>query len=121
MTRVAVAVGSVLLICASACGSPEPAKSETPPAMQAQPSAEHPARYDLNGKVVAIDKAAKKLTVDHGDIPGFMGAMTMPYSVKDEHALDNLTVGDQISAKVVSTGSEFWLENITGRPAAPAK
>jgi protein SCO1/2 len=89
--------------------------------MQAQPTEANPARYDLNGKVVAVDKSAKRLTVDHGDIPGFMGAMTMPYAVKDEHLLDNLKAGDQISAKVVSTGSEFWLENIAVKPGAPGK
>jgi Cu/Ag efflux protein CusF len=116
------------LLCATACSS-EPAKSETPPAsqsasppaMQAQPSASQPVRYNLEGKVVAIDKPAKKLTVDGGDIPGFMSAMTMPYAVKDEHLLDNLKPGDPITASIVSTGSEFWLENIVVKPGAPAK
>jgi Cu/Ag efflux protein CusF len=116
------------LLCAAACSS-EPAKTETPPASQtatppaaqAQPSASQPTRYNLDVKVVAIDKSAKQLTVDGKDIPGFMSAMTMPYAVKDLHLLDNLKPGDQISASVVSTGSEFWLENIVVKPGAPAK
>jgi len=123
----AAGIAAGLLAFLTACGSSEPAKSESPstsssaPAAQSQPSESNPARYDLNGKVVAIDKSAKRLTVDHGDIPGFMSAMTMPYAVKDEHLLDNLKPGDQISAKLVSTGSEFWLENIVIKPGAPAK
>ena len=36
---------------------------------------------------MAIDKVNKKLTVDHEAIPGFMGAMTMAYPVKDEQLL----------------------------------
>ena len=75
-----------------------------------------PVRYDLRGKVVSVDKANKSLTVDHEVIPGFMGAMTMPYAVKDEHLLDNLKPGEQVTAKVVATTNEYWLEDI-----APAR
>ena len=32
--------------------------------------------------------------------------------VKDKHLLDNLSPGDQVTAKVVSGGGQFWLENI---------
>lgn len=65
-----------------------------------------------NYSVVAVDKAQKQVTVDHGDIPGFMGAMTMPYPVKDAHSLDSLASGDQITADVMADGSKVWLENI---------
>jgi Cu/Ag efflux protein CusF len=41
-----------------------------------------------------------------------MGAMTMAYPVKDEQLLDNLSQGELVTAKVVSTGSEYWLEDI---------
>ena len=72
--------------------------------------------------MVAVDKAGKRVTVDAGDIPGFMSAMTMPYAVKDEHLLDKLSAGDQITAKVVSSGGDIWLENIAAvKPDAPAK
>jgi protein SCO1 len=96
-----IAVSSICL--ASGCG--KPATREAAPSSQS-------ARYDLKGKVVSIDKSAKQLTVDHGDIPGFMGAMTMPYPVKDERALTSLSPGDQITAKVVSANGSYWLEEI---------
>jgi len=69
----------------------------------------------------------KKVVVDAQDIPGFMGAMTMPYPVKDAGLLDKLAAGDQITAQVVQSGNEFWLENIvvvqkgTGAQASPSK
>jgi Cu/Ag efflux protein CusF len=94
-----------------ACSSP-PQQSDAPASPPAQSQQTEPQRYDLKGKVVSIDKAGKKLTVDHEAIPGFMGAMTMAYPVKDEHLLDNLSPGDQVTAKVVSTSGAFWLDNI---------
>lgn len=85
-----------------------------------QPSSSSPARYQLKGKIVSIDKASKQLTVDHEAIPGFMGAMTMPYPVKDERALGNLSAGDQINAKVVSSNGSYWLEEIAvTKPSSP--
>ena len=58
-------------------------------------------RYHLQGTVVQIDKAQQHLVIDHGDIPGFMAAMTMPYPVADAKTLDMVSVGDQVTADVV--------------------
>jgi Cu/Ag efflux protein CusF len=105
-----------------ACSSP-PSQSNAQPQAQAQaqpqaappeapPVQEQQKQYDLKGKVVKVDKAEKSVAVAGEDIPGFMGAMTMSYPVKDEQLLAKLSPGDQITAKIVATGSEFWLENI---------
>jgi protein SCO1/2 len=95
-----------LCLFSAACGSqPQPA----PAATASQPAA---ARYDLKGKVVSIDAANNALTVDHEEIPGFMAAMTMPYPVKDAQALGTLSPGDEITAKVATDGTSYWLEEI---------
>jgi protein SCO1/2 len=80
-------------------------------------------RYHLTGKVVSVDKRAHMLIVDGQDIPGFMPAMTMPYQVKPESELDKLSPGDVITADVVVSGENAWLENIsvTGHPAQQPK
>jgi protein SCO1/2 len=93
------------------CSSP-PKQTDAQPPAAAQSSPTQARRYDLKGKVVSVDKSGSKLTVDHETIPGFMGAMTMAYPVKDEHLLDGLSPGDQVTAKVVASGGEFWLEEI---------
>jgi Cu/Ag efflux protein CusF len=111
LTMTALCLG--LVACSS---QPKPTEAQT----QTQSPQTQPQRYDLRGKVVSVDKSGKKLTVDHEAIPGFMGAMTMPYPVKDEHLLDNLSPGDQVTAKVVSGGGQFWLENIETTNAAPS-
>ena len=72
-------------------------------------------RYTLNGRVVSLDAAAKTLTVDQEAIPGFMGAMTMPYPVRDSQLLEHLSKGQAITATVVRTGDEYWLENVGPR------
>ena len=77
--------------------------------------------YPLTGRVVAIDKANKSLTVDGDEIPGFMSAMQMPYDVKDASLLDKLAVGDKIAADVVVKDDASWLEKIrVTQPSAPA-
>jgi len=90
------------------------------------PQTEQPKRFELKGKVVNVDKSQNILEVDHEAIPGFMGAMSMPYHVKDPHLLEDLAPGDEITAEVVVGGGAAWLENIfilkkgTGASASPA-
>jgi len=76
--------------------------------------------YQLTGRVVAIDKANKSLTVDGDEIPGFMAAMQMPYDVKDASLLDKLASGDKIAAEIIVKGDESWLENIKVMQRSPA-
>ncbi len=88
-------------------------------------------KYSLQGDVVAKDIASGEITVNHGDIPGFMAAMTMPYRVKDPAVIQELQPGDKIAAEVVvgKDPSDYWLEDVritdeSGRgkvkpPAAP--
>jgi protein SCO1/2 len=74
----------------------------------------HPKRYPLQGQVVLKDTATNQITVNHGDIPGFMSAMTMPYTVKDPAVLQAIEPGDKVSAEVVAgkDPTEYWLENV---------
>jgi protein SCO1 len=69
-------------------------------------------RYRLVGKVVSIDKDQASVMVDGKEIVGFMGAMTMPYPVRDAKALAALGPGDEITADVVVTDDGAYLENI---------
>lgn len=82
------------------CGSSQPAQESAP------------TRYSLTGRVVSIDKAKQQVDVDAADIPGFMSAMEMNYSVKNPSLLDPLSPEDQIKADVVVSSDDVWLENI---------
>jgi len=115
----AIVAGISLSVWLTGCGSPKPAQQVSQPTQQAS----H--RYSLNGRVVSIEKAKQQVVVDHGEITGFMMAMTMGYSVKNPSVLDSLSPEDQITADVVVNGDDVWLENIVvvkkaGQANAPA-
>jgi protein SCO1/2 len=90
-------------------------KSTPPPAQETQPK-----RYHLVGRVVSIDQQHATLNVDGQEIPGFMAAMTMPYSVRDAKSLSSLNPGDEITADVVVTSDGAYLENIVVTKKAAA-
>ena len=69
-------------------------------------------RFDLKGKVVAVEVDKHLVTVAHDEVKGFMPAMTMPFMLPDESALQFLTVGDEISATLVVDRAQSWLENV---------
>jgi Cu/Ag efflux protein CusF len=54
----------------------------------------------FRGKVEKVDEKGKILTVNGENVPGWMNAMTMNYSVDKEEVLKKVKVGDQITAKV---------------------
>jgi protein SCO1/2 len=71
-------------------------------------------RYPLQGEVVGKNAVTSEITVKHGDIPGFMPAMAMPYRVKDPAVVQELQPGDKIAAEVVigKDPSDYWLEDV---------
>ncbi len=83
-----------------------------PPAVKEKTATTQAKQYDLTGKVVAVDKAKKEVTIAHEEIQGYMPAMTMPFPLKDEWAFDVLAPGNKVGAKLVIDANSFWLENI---------
>jgi protein SCO1/2 len=76
-------------------------------------------RFHLHGKIVLVDLKNGFADVDHDAIPGFMGAMTMPYPVPDAKVLATLAVGDEITADVVVADSVPHLESVVIAKKAP--
>lgn len=90
-------------------------KSQTQKMQNASTGAKH---YALKGKVVAVDRAKKKATIAHDEIPGYMEAMTMDFPVREDWVWDDLTAGAEIRADLVVDKDGYWLEKI-GIVAAP--
>jgi len=67
-------------------------------------------RYPLKGKVIAVNKAERTATIKHEDIPGYMPGMTMPFKIKSEGDLQMLKAGDDVSATLVVTDIDSWIE-----------
>jgi protein SCO1/2 len=70
--------------------------------------------YPLEGTVVEVDLANRKITIDHREIPGFMPAMIMPFVVREEDAalLDIVSPGDEVTARLVVPDTRYWLEEL---------
>ena len=71
-------------------------------------------RYHLQGLVLATSAATGEITVQHGDIPGFMPAMTMAYKLKDPTEIQKLKPGNEISADVLvqSDNDDYLLDSV---------
>jgi Cu/Ag efflux protein CusF len=69
-------------------------------------------RYRLAGTVQSVDAGAARLLIQHGDIPGLMGAMTMSYDAGQHENLSKVAAGDEIESDVVVNDSGTYLENI---------
>lgn len=95
-----------LLFVFSACQ-----KTETPQNTSAELK-----RYTLKGKVIAVDKAKKKATIEHEEIKGYMPRMTMDFPIRADWIWDDLKPGAEISSAdlvVDETAKDpYWLENI---------
>ena len=61
-------------------------------------------RYPVLGVVLEVDRAAGRFVVSHQDIPGFMDAMTMPFTVHDPKQLDDIEAGAMVDFTLVVDG-----------------
>ena len=85
-------------------------------------------RYPLKGVVLAVDRANKKATIKHEEIPGYMEVMTMDFQIREDWVWDDLIKDAEIHAELVvdDANGEYWLEKIaivaassSGKPAPP--
>ena len=57
--------------------------------------------YKLRGTVVSTEPDKGEVTLDHGAIPGYMDAMTMPYKLKNPSIAGDLHPGDVLTASLL--------------------
>lgn len=93
--RLLVTVSTVILFLTIGCGPKRTANEK---------------RYPLKGKVIEVNKAERTATIKHEDIPGYMPAMTMAFKLKNDGDLQMLKAGDEVSANLVVTDVDSWVE-----------
>src|ERR1051326_404307 len=69
-------------------------------------------RYPIAGQIMSVDLERKQIVLNHGDVPGYMPAMVMPFKVKDSGRLSSFAKGDEITATLAVDARESWLEDI---------
>ena len=75
--------------------------------------------YELNGRVVAVDPHQRSVTIAHEEIPGYMSAMTMPFTLKEPWPYRVLAAGDHVQATLVVEGKRAWLEDVVITKESP--
>jgi protein SCO1/2 len=76
-------------------------------------------RYELKGKVLSVDQRGATVTIAHEAIPGYMEAMAMPFSLKDERVFKFIAPNDRVQATLVVAGSRSWLEDLVVTNQSP--
>jgi protein SCO1/2 len=75
--------------------------------------------YQLTGQILVVKPETNEVLVKHEDIPGFMPAMTMPYTVNDRALIKDRVAGDLITATLVVGTERAHLSAITKTGTAP--
>lgn len=79
-------------------------------------------RFEVKGQIRSFEADRKTVHIAHEEIPGFMPAMEMPFTVKDPSLLKGFAPGDRVEFQLLVTKDDCWitaLKNISG-PAGPA-
>lgn len=90
MLRAIFAPLMVVFLLGGCGGGGEP---ESAPAAAPEPSEQH---FQGVGVVESVDISAGNFTIDHEEIPDFMGAMAMTYDVLDPSQLEGLEPGAKV-------------------------
>lgn len=93
-------LASSLLALLVGCGAPDapepPAPPEAPASEQATSAAGSTATYEAKGVVRSVTPSGSHVMIRHGDIPGFMDAMTMAFAVADSSLVDGVARDDSV-------------------------
>jgi protein SCO1/2 len=75
--------------------------------------------YRLQGQVLEVAPDRQQTTISHEEIKGFMGAMTMPYKVREPKQLEGITPGDLINAKLIVLSNDAYVTDVKKVGQAP--
>lgn len=68
--------------------------------------------FEVKGIVRKISENENKVHIEHEEIPNYMGAMTMPFLVRDKNVFEIIRKGDEIKFELNVTDKESWIEKI---------
>ena len=89
----------LLAVLGAACGTKTPPKG---PVKQ----------YAIEGEVLKVNPADQTATIRHGDIEGWMHAMTMDYPIRTKEDFAKLHPGDHIKGTVFVQDEDYSVGSI---------
>jgi len=76
-------------------------------------------KYRLVGVVRSVDQKNGEVEIEHEAIAGYMPAMTMPFSLKDQDLVAELRPGDAVEGRLRVSATESELTDLTVTQPAP--
>lgn len=73
----------------------------------------------VKGVIREVMPAESMVVIRHDEIPDYMSAMVMPFTVKDPAELANLHSGDAVTFRMLVTEDDGWIEDIQVTQRAP--
>lgn len=103
---------SLAVFPALAAAQNEPGMPMKHDAMKTMPQGAAQALQMSEGIVKGLDAKKAAVTLQHGDIPGVMPAMTMGYRVDPAQQLDSIRKGDKVRFVLEKSGSSYVVTHI---------
>lgn len=103
-----------LIVPLSGCRSPQSAGGEpiagTSAAARATPDGTQV--FTVKGVVRELRPEHREVVIRHEAIPGYMAAMTMPFTVRDPAELAGVEPGDTVQFRLTVTAEEGWIDQL---------
>jgi len=109
MKNLKLYIGVILLISLISCSK---TARETSNEVIQEGSPSDPQLFYVDGLVKSIPPNKKQIIIDHGDVPGFMMAMRMPFNVPDTMMLEGIKPSDSVSLAISFDGEAIVLKEI---------
>ncbi len=68
--------------------------------------------HTTTGVIEHVENNGKTLIIHHQEFPGFMGAMTMPFDLKNPAMSEDLKVGDEVEFTIEQTDTGYPIVKI---------
>ena len=76
-------------------------------------------RYPIAGQLLGLQLDTGQVVLKHGEVVGYMGAMTMPFPVEDRASIRERRPGDWVKATLVVEPTRYYLEDVEVVGTAP--
>ncbi len=97
------AVTLAAIVTAVSVRKPGATPSSTPVAQQ---------RFEVKGQIRSLESDGVTVHIAHEEIPGFMPAMEMPFTVKDPSVLKGFAAGDRVQFGLLVTKDDSWITSL---------
>ncbi len=78
-------------------------------------------RFEVKGQIRSLEPDGVTVHIAHEEIPGFMPAMEMPFTVKEPSLLKGFAAGDHVKFQLLVTKDDSWITSLKklAEPARP--